>query len=47
VTDGETNASLRASDSVDSIDPQRAAELLQDRRERGPAPKKKRTKKRS
>jgi DNA topoisomerase-1 len=48
VTDGETNASLRAADSVESISPERAAELLQDRRDRGPAPKKKRTaKKRS
>jgi DNA topoisomerase I len=43
VTDGETNASLRAADSVDSISPERAAELLQDRRDRGPAPKKKRS----
>ncbi|HEX4526512.1 MAG TPA: type I DNA topoisomerase [Gaiellaceae bacterium] len=48
VTDGETNASLRAADSVESIGPERAAELLQDRRDRGPAPKKKRAaKKRS
>ncbi|HTR32916.1 MAG TPA: topoisomerase C-terminal repeat-containing protein, partial [Gaiellaceae bacterium] len=39
VTDGETNASLRAADSVESITPERAAELLQARRERGPAPK--------
>jgi len=46
VTDGETNASLRASDSVDSITPERAAELLQARRERGPV-KKRTTKKRS
>ena len=46
VTDGETNASLRASDSVDSITSERAAELLQARRERGPA-KKRATKKRS
>jgi len=46
--DGETNASLRAADSVESISPERAAELLQDRRDRGPAPKKKRAaKKRS
>ncbi len=47
VTDGETNASLRAADSVESITPERAAELLQDRRERGPAPKKKTARKRS
>jgi DNA topoisomerase I len=48
VTDGETNASLRAADSIESISPDRAAELLQDRRDRGPAPKRKRaTKKRT
>ena len=48
VTDGETNASLRAADSVESISPERAAELLQDRRDREPAPKRKRAaKKRS
>jgi DNA topoisomerase-1 len=47
VTDGETNASLRAGDSVESITPERAAELLQDRRERGPAKKKRAAKKRS
>jgi DNA topoisomerase-1 len=46
VTDGETNASLRASDSVESITTERAAELLQARRERGPA-KKRTAKKRS
>ena len=46
VTDGETNASLRAGDTVDEITPERAAELLQLRREAGPAkkrPKKKRS----
>ena len=48
VTDGETNASLRAADSIESIGPERAAELLQDRRDRGPALKRKRApKKRS
>ncbi len=36
VTDGETNASLRKGDSVDDISIERAAELLADRRERGP-----------
>ena len=36
VTDGETNASLRAADSVDTVTPERARELLQERRERGP-----------
>jgi DNA topoisomerase-1 len=46
VTDGETNASLRAGDSIESITPERAAELLQARRERGPA-KKRASRKRS
>jgi DNA topoisomerase-1 len=36
VTDGETNASLRKGDDVLSITDQRAAELLADRRARGP-----------
>ena len=36
VTDGETNASLRAGDTVEAITPERAAELLPERRERGP-----------
>jgi len=39
VTDGETNASLRKGDSVESITIERAAELLQIRREAGPAKK--------
>jgi DNA topoisomerase-1 len=39
VTDGETNASLRKDDEVETIEIARAAELLQDRRDRGPAPK--------
>jgi DNA topoisomerase-1 len=44
VTDGETNASLRAADSVESITPERAVELIKARRERGPAkPVRKRT----
>jgi DNA topoisomerase I len=42
VTDGETNASLRKGDEVDSITPQRAAELLADRRAAGPAPARRR-----
>ncbi len=46
VTDGESNASLRAGDSVDEITPARGAELLQLRREAGP-PKKRTKKKRS
>ncbi|HEX2041403.1 MAG TPA: type I DNA topoisomerase [Acidimicrobiales bacterium] len=37
VTDGTTNASLRTGDDPESITLERAAELLQDRRERGPA----------
>jgi DNA topoisomerase-1 len=37
VTDGETNASLRKGDDVMSITDERAAELLADRRARGPA----------
>ncbi len=37
VTDGETNASLRKGDAVESITDERAAELLADRRARGPA----------
>ena len=40
VTDGETNASLRKGDDVESITDERASELLADRRARGPAPKK-------
>ena len=39
VTDGETNASLRKGDEVESLTDERAAELLADRRARGPAPK--------
>ncbi len=37
VTDGETNASLRKGDEVESITVQRAAELLADRRDAAPA----------
>ncbi len=39
VTDGETNASLRKGDEVETLTVDRAAELLADRRARGPAPK--------
>ena len=39
VTDGETNASLRKGDEIDTLTVERAAELLADRRARGPAPK--------
>jgi DNA topoisomerase-1 len=45
VTDGETNASLRKGDDVESITIERAAELLADRRARGPVTKKKATRK--
>jgi len=40
VTDGETNASLRKADAVETVTIERAAELLADRRARGPAPTK-------
>jgi DNA topoisomerase-1 len=39
VTDGETNASLRGGDTVEGVTPERAAELLQQRRERGTTPR--------
>jgi DNA topoisomerase-1 len=39
VTDGETNASLRKGDDIESITDERASELLADRRARGPAKK--------
>jgi DNA topoisomerase I len=39
VTDGETNASLRKGDDVETVTIERAAELLADRRERGPVKK--------
>jgi DNA topoisomerase-1 len=39
VTDGETNASLRKGDEVVSITDERAAELLADRRAKGPVKK--------
>ena len=45
VTDGEINASLRVGDTIEEITTERAAELLQIRREAGPA--KKRSKKAS
>jgi DNA topoisomerase-1 len=43
VTDGETNASLRQGDAVESITPQRAAELLVERRAAAPAGARRRT----
>ena len=39
VTDGETNASLRRGDDPETVTVERAAELLADRRSKGPAPK--------
>ena len=39
VTDGETNASLRKGDSIENITAERASELLQIRRDAGPAKK--------
>jgi DNA topoisomerase-1 len=39
VTDGEVNASLRKGDNPETITEERAAELLADRRARGPAKK--------
>ena len=41
VTDGETNASLRKGDEPETLTVERAAELLAERRSRGPAPKRK------
>ena len=43
VTDGETNASLRRGDDPETMTIERAAELLADRRSKGPAPKTKKT----
>ena len=43
VTDGETNASLRSADDHETITPERAQELLQLRRDKGPTAKKKKT----
>ncbi len=40
VTDGEVNASLRKGDDVETISDERASELLQMRRDRGPVKKK-------
>jgi DNA topoisomerase-1 len=39
VTDGEVNATLRRTDSVEAMTPERAAELLAEKRAKGPAPK--------
>jgi len=42
VTDGEYNASLKRGDSVEGLTDERAAELLAERRMKGPAKTKKR-----
>jgi DNA topoisomerase-1 len=47
VTDGESNASLRKGDSVEEITIERAAELLAERRAKGPAEPRKRAAKRA
>ena len=39
VTDGETNATLRSGDTIEAVTVERAAELLADKRSRGPAKK--------
>jgi DNA topoisomerase I len=39
VTDGETNASLRKGDEIAALTPQRAAELLAERRAAAPSPR--------
>ena len=46
VTDGETNATLRKADAVESVTLDRASELLAEKRAKGPAPKKKATRRR-
>jgi DNA topoisomerase-1 len=47
VTDGETNASLRKGDEIETLTDERAIELLAERRLRGPAPKKATARKRA
>ncbi len=42
VTDGETNATLRKADAVETVTLERAGELLAEKRAKGPAPAKKR-----
>ena len=42
VTDGEINATLRRGDDIETITSERAAELLAEKRAKGPAPKKRR-----
>jgi DNA topoisomerase-1 len=47
VTDGETNATLRKGDSVESVTIERASELLAEKRAKGPATKRGRTTKKT
>jgi DNA topoisomerase-1 len=47
VTDGETNASLRKGDSVEEVTIERAAELLAERRAKGPVSPRKRVAKKT
>ena len=47
VTDGETNATLRKGDAVESVTIERASELLAEKRAKGPAPKRGRTAKKA
>ena len=46
VTDGKTNATLRKEDSVDQITPERAQELLAEKRAKGPSTRRRTTTKR-
>ena len=46
VTDGEINATLRRGDDIETITAERAAELLAEKRAKGPAPKKRPAKRR-
>ena len=46
VTDGEINATLRRGDDIETITSERAAELLAEKRAKGPAPKKRPAKRR-
>ena len=46
VTDGETNATLRKADAIETLTIDRAAELLAEKRAKGPAPKKRAARKR-
>jgi DNA topoisomerase-1 len=45
VTDGETNATLRKGDEPEALTPERGAELLAEKRAKGPTTRKRATKK--